>query len=88
MPKHVGVDNLERINKKSSTTSLSIFWSFCERYYKIVGSAIKRTLLLVRNCACACVDMPMIMRRHTDQFVRNSVDIFGYYKGPAPINLR
>jgi hypothetical protein len=31
MPKHVGVENLERINK-TSTTSLSICWSFCKRF--------------------------------------------------------
>jgi hypothetical protein len=30
MPKHVGVENLERINK-TSTTSLSICWSYCKR---------------------------------------------------------
>jgi hypothetical protein len=40
MPKHVGVENLERINKKS-TTSLSICWYFYKRYYKMLGSTIK-----------------------------------------------
>jgi hypothetical protein len=36
MPKHVKVENLERINKKS-TTSLSIRWSYCKRLYKSFG---------------------------------------------------
>jgi hypothetical protein len=30
LPKHVGVENLERINKKS-TSSLNICWSYCKR---------------------------------------------------------
>jgi hypothetical protein len=39
--KHVEVENLERINK-TSTASLSICWSFCKRYYKMLGSTIKK----------------------------------------------
>jgi hypothetical protein len=45
MPKHVGVENLERINK-TSTTSLNIYWSFCKRYYKMLGSTIKIKLIV------------------------------------------
>jgi hypothetical protein len=48
MPKHVGLENFERINK-TSTTSLSICWYFCKRYYKILGSTIK--LILSINLA-------------------------------------
>jgi hypothetical protein len=40
LSKHVGVENLERINK-IFTTSLSICLSFCKLYYKMLGSTIK-----------------------------------------------
>jgi hypothetical protein len=40
MSKYLGVENLERINKKSSS-SFSICWSFYKRYYKMLRSTIK-----------------------------------------------
>jgi hypothetical protein len=40
VPKHVGVENLERIGKKSTTT-LRICWFYCKRYYKMLGTTTK-----------------------------------------------
>jgi hypothetical protein len=40
MPKYVGVKKLERINE-TSTTSLSIWWYLCKRYYRMLSSTVK-----------------------------------------------
>jgi hypothetical protein len=40
MPKHVGVENLERINK-TSTSSLSICWSFCKPFFRCLHSNLR-----------------------------------------------
>jgi hypothetical protein len=44
--------NLEHSNNKRSTISMSICWSSCKRYYKMLGSTIKREImvLVLLNC--------------------------------------
>jgi hypothetical protein len=73
MPKHVGVENLERINK-TPTTSLSICWSFCNlidlfRPRLIVSSKVFQVVFVhfVYNSAvfltfCSCSFLLYVVR--------------------------
>jgi hypothetical protein len=60
----LGRNILERINKKKSTTSLNICWSYCKRCYKMLGPTIKTNVLcnmfcvLPKNCIYVfCVNL-------------------------------